>query len=674
MWNKEGRLRDNHFRAIAGYYDDERKRLDAGQPTAEPMRLQPPTVCWSCRNADTARDGYCLNCGAPVQTSEVQRLHYLVFLCHEIKKHEQAGRLGYQAMHDLLREGNERIAAMRRMLDGKRLPLVEAAEEPRAGAPERPAPPVLEHAAEPWREERRDRPRRPRPVPEAPPPRRSLLEILLDPRSIQWLLASGGVLLALGIIIWLWTQHIFEDPHTVAVLMGVANGAVLVGGWYLVSTTRFQMAGRALTLLACLIMPFNLALYYHLGLVTFDEGHHLWVGALVCCVLYAVSARLLKDVLFVYVLVGGLTLTGLLVLADKDIDRFFEILGPSTFLVAIGLVCIHAERAFAEGDGPFSRKRFGLAFFWAGHVVLAGGLLLLLGAQVVGTLLGSLPDRPPELSRWISDVVSDLHSRYLAILLTLVGTYAYFYSDFVVRRIGVYLYVAVFTLLWAEVQIIALFGPERPMEFVILTLSLTSLLANLGIAAGRERYATLARAGLPLGIILAAVPVVCGLFLHFCATHPQLGYKLDWTYVAAMAVTAVASRIAAFLYRQTHPAVSVVYFFATGAATMAAGGGLLLVLYGNIPWENQAQVLMAIPILYVIAARLYRGNTPEKPLVWVAHAATAVMLLSSLGTAFRGFSGFVEGDRLNLLLAGFFAEAALFYLLAGVFRNRAFNI
>src|SRR5260370_4741190 len=52
------------------------------------------------------------------------------------------------------------------------------------------------------------------------------------------------------------------------------------------------------------------------------------------------------------------------------------------------------------------------------------------------------------------------------------------------------------------------------------------------------------------------------------------------------------------------------------------------------------------------------------------------MLVSSLGTAFRGFTdpNPVEGHQLNLLLACFFAEAALFYLLAGVFRNRAFNI
>ncbi len=689
MWNKEGRLADERLGKIVAYYEDERKRLDSGHTPAEPMRLPPANVCWSCKRADTARAGYCVDCGAPVQTAEVQRLLYLVFLCHEVKKHEQAGRLGFETTHDLMREANERVGAMRRQLDGKRIPMAELATEP--AEPRRASTPLAEEVHDeprrrPERDEprtarREERPRRRRPIePPLPPPapRRSLIEIILDPHSIQWLLASGGVLLVVGLIIWLWTTDIFKDPLVLAILMGGATLSVLAGGWALVSATRFQMAGRALTLLACLLLPFNLWFWDYKGLVPLLEpGYHLWIGALICCVLYAISARLLKDVVFVYVLVGGVTLTGLLLLADKNIDRFFEITGPCTLLVAIGLVCIHAERAFADGDGPFSRKRFGLAFFWSGQIVLAAGLLLLLGAQVYGCMLLSMqPANSTGAVEWIPEVAYVVHVKYLAIILTLVGTYAYFYSDFVVRRIGVYLYLAVFTLLWAEVQVITLFNLERPVELVIITLSLTSLLANLAIAAGRQTNSTLARAGLPLGVFLAAVPVLFGLFLHFRATVPvgqALHYHLDWIYVAAMAVTALTCRIGAYLYRQTYPAVSMAYFFATAAATMAAAGGLLLKQNARISWENQAQLLMIIPIIYIIAARLYRGHTPETPLVWCAHAATAVMLVASMSSAFRG-TLLVEADPLNLQLAGFFAEAALFYLLAGVFRNRSFNI
>ena len=114
------------------------------------------------------------------------------------------------------------------------------------------------------------------------------------------------------------------------------------------------------------------------------EGH-LWVAALVCSLFYAASARVLRDRLFVYVLAGGVAMTGLLMLFHMG--KFWDIAAPSTLLVALGLIFLHSERAFAVGDGPFSRQRFGLAFFWSGQALLAAGLLLLLGAQIAGDWL-----------------------------------------------------------------------------------------------------------------------------------------------------------------------------------------------------------------------------------------------------------------------------------------------
>src|SRR5262249_35247867 len=124
--------------------------------------------------------------------------------------------------------------------------------------------------------------------------------------------------------------------------------------------------------------------------------------------------------------------------------------------------------------------------------------------------------------------------------------------------------------------------------------------------------------------------------------------------------------VGAFLYRHEHPSVSWVYFFGTAAATMVGAAGLLVVLWPERRlWEDQAPILMLIPILYVLAARFYRGHTPEKPLLWVRHAATVVMLVSSLGTAAQGFA-LVHEQPLNLTLALFFAEAAVFYVLTAV--------
>ena len=52
------------------------------------------------------------------------------------------------------------------------------------------------------------------------------MEILLDPRSIQWFLAFGGGLFVLGLVLFLYTKGIFENPGTVAVCLGGANLAV----------------------------------------------------------------------------------------------------------------------------------------------------------------------------------------------------------------------------------------------------------------------------------------------------------------------------------------------------------------------------------------------------------------------------------------------------------------
>ncbi len=456
--------------------------------------------------------------------------------------------------------------------------------------------------------------------------------------------------------------------------MGAGTGVLLVGGWFLMLGTRYQMAGRALTLLACLVMPLNLWVYDAQELIPLEQGGHLWIPALVCCVLYAISALLLKDVMFVPVLVLGVAGTGLLILADQRVRLFWEIASPSAWLVCLGIVCLHLERAFPDNDGPFGRKRFGLAFFWSGHVVLAAGLLLLLGAQICQGWLYEPVFKPFIVLAGATarPIVTEPWGQALALGLVLAGSYAYFYSDLVVRRVGVYLHLAVVTLLWAEILLINLLEWQIPtVEVVIFALAGTALLVNL-LTTTRDEHTSLFRAGPTLAFLLCVVPIVLGVYLHFRATSglARLTEGLSASYVAAMVATALSCRIGAYLTRRSRPVLSVLYFFGTMAATLLAAAGLLVVSWPGSPWEYQAPMLMLIPIAYIIAARLYRGHTPEKPLVWVGHAATGLMLLFSLGTAVWGFT-VVEQQPLNLLLALFFAEAAVFYFLAAVLHQQS---
>jgi hypothetical protein len=658
-WHKQGRIGAGNFRAISDFYAQQRevcsRKAREGQPVPENAALLARTHCWSCNAVSDPRPEFCAECGAPWDVPAVRSLRFWTFLGCEINRQSDAGRLALNVTHDLKAEVRERRSALLQKLEQQRVPAVTAAPQDATRVTRR-RPRSAEQEALPV---------------EPIEPRRSVWEILLDPRTIQWLLCFGGALFVIGLVIWLAAIGFF-NKWTVAVVLGVANAAVLFGGWAIITRTRYQTAGRALTLLACLVMPLNLWFYDAKEILQF--GEHLWVPALVCCVLYAASALVLRDHLFVPVLLGGIALTGLLILGDMH--KFWEIAPPSALLVILGLIALHLERAFPEGDGPFSRNRFGMAFYWSAQALLGGGLLLLLGGQIAGWLYE--PFVNPLHVASAPYIVSDPGAQLLAIVLVLAGTYAYVYSDLVVRRVGVYMYLAVFTLLWAEVLIVLQLHLNLAVEAVIAILAGTALLLNLlQVTAGRTSQ-TLARAMPPLGIALAVLPVALGVWLHVAATNKDFpwSYTITWSYVGAMLLTAVTCRVGAYVCRHTMPWVSTVYFFGTAAATLV-GAAALLHLLGVQSWDRQAAIIMVVPILYLIASRLYRGHTAEQPLVWAAHVATG-FLIAGVFSASLDITPQVWGpksaDELNLWRALFCAEAAVFYALATGLRKQGWTI
>ena len=213
--------------------------------------------------------------------------------------------------------------------------------------------------------------------------RKRLIEQVLSPQALQWMMTCGGGMLILGFVIWLWSVGIFENPLVVASLVGAATLGTLAAGIAMVRLSRYQLAGRGIALLGSIALPLNLWLYDAQGLVTLADGGHLWIPAALCCLIYAAVARVLKDSTFVYALVGGVVMTGMLILADETVGRFWTLVPPVTFLVVVGWVCAFAERLFSDDEGDFSRKNFGLAFHRAGVLVVVGGLTLLLGNHVI---------------------------------------------------------------------------------------------------------------------------------------------------------------------------------------------------------------------------------------------------------------------------------------------------
>jgi hypothetical protein len=652
-----------------------------GRPFPADTGLPSRTTCWRCGRPVAGFYSYCNTCGAPLGAG-ADALRYLAYVSNQITR-ASAVQLTLAQAHACAADVRGHVQATRAVLEQGRLSASQLASERlshlremKSGAVSAEPGPAAPDAVGAVQVPRHIA--TPPPLPTADPPaapRRSILEILLDPRSIQWLLASGGVLLVVGLVIWLASLGVFKNTLVVATCLGAGTLVVLGGGCAIVKLTRHQLAGRALALLACLVMPLNLWFYHAHGLVTL-EGH-LWLAALVCCVLYAMAAAILEDPVFVYVLMGGVAMTGCLILAD--LHKLMQVAAPSTLLVALGLISLHAERAFAEGEGPFSRKQFGMACFWSAQALLGAGLLLLLGAQLAGWIpmgMSWLDQRPT--------IVTDPTQRLLAIGLVLAGAYAYLYSDLVVRRVGVYVYISAFMLLWAELLVIDLTSLTHHPSGLIGILALTSLAVNLVqvIVLGRgasESSSKLARPLPTLGLLLSSVPVLLGIILHMRATRLDFyhvwPYSVTWAYVGAMALTAICCRVSAYLHERSMPRLAAAYLAATAAATLVGAAGLLS-MWGLKAWPVQSPLLMVIPILYLVASRLYDGRPSQRPLAEVAHGATVLLLLSVAFSALNLTQRVepVVGLQTNLLLSLFCAEAAIFYAAAAILYSGGTNV
>src|SRR3954471_6970651 len=498
-----------------------------------------------------------------------------------------------------------------------------------------------------------------------------MFEALLDPRSIQWMLMIGGGLCVLGLVIWLISLGVFKDPRVMAVALGIGTLAILGAGWYFTLRTRFRIAGQAITFLGCVVAPLNLWFYHAQKLVTVDG--HLWVGGVVCCLLYAATVVILRDPTFMYAFEAGVTLTTLLLLADMG--KITDTTWLSLFFMALGLISIHGERMFSPAeDSDFPRRRFGLPLFWSGHVQIAASLLVLLGSQLLAWLVE--PVRELSGFEWAGNLITNNY--LLAAGVWLAGMYAYLYSDIVVRRIGVYLALAGVCLVMAEITL--MLGFDVRAEWILAAMAITSVAINLAYRQWPGIYKNMDRFVPPLGLVLGFVPAFWGIALHIRATSSAAA-QLGWSYstgiefLVVMLIAAAANRVNAYLCRRSDPKSSAAYFFISAASLLVAAAGLLRVL-GVTQWSDQAPWMMLIPIGYLIGSRLWRGHSAERPLYWVAQAATVVILWHVFGATLQDLQSFapMAGLRSSLMLGLVFTEVAAFYFLAGVFRPRTANI
>ena len=243
----------------------------------------------------------------------------------------------------------------------------------------------------------------------------------------------------------------------------------------------------------------------------------------------------------------------------------------------------------------------------------------------------------------------------------------------------VYSYLAAFCVLMAFVTCVL---PHLNQEAIIALMAVVALVTHIGgrtLATGKDaaqRHFSSASA------ILSLVPVLMGILLHARATSRLVqdagfGYGTTGWFVGAMLVVAVANRISAYLCRHENPKLSASYFMFSAAGVIIAAAGLLR-QFELMAWSQQAPLLMMIPLAYLIASRLYRGEYAERPLQLVSQAATVVILFGVFWAALErdptALFVSVTGATTNLLLAVAFLEACAFYVLAAFWQQRAGNV
>ena len=496
---------------------------------------------------------------------------------------------------------------------------------------------------------------------------KSVFEKMLSPQSLGWMMALGGGMLVLGFAIWLWSIGVFENPITLAVTIGTINVSLLGLGIWLLKGTRYQIAGKGITLLCSLALPLNLWLYDSQGLITVANGK-LWIPAFLISIGYAAIARITKESSFVYTLVGGIATTGILFLAGTPGQLFWAALPIATLLATIGSISIFVDRLFVENDGAFARKNFGLAFFRAGHVVLILGLGLLFAEY------------------WTTLLLSANKANLWTLGLLGLSASTYYFSNTGDRKHWLFNVLSVICFAWAA------FVGFRWLEIEI-TIRMALLLFNLlWIAANVARHFLRFNSEVAKAIHFAFGFAFSAVTTTFCfgtlALSPQILFA-DWMCAAQLAAAAmVLLTIPGIWSRKLGPAVSVIVILGVGGMTLSLFSAAIGIGAGlNLSLIAAAATALAIGLVSTVQTGFNKplGNLATgvgsmalliQGYLWIAQACFDFESLTSIVTilliaAACGTVNFSTGSRTSLsigsvaILLNVFQFAVLFDLLNG---------
>jgi hypothetical protein len=506
--------------------------------------------CPVCRAEVSPTLKFCGSCGSRLAETLAQEISSLNYLLSELARWEADGILRPEQASEL-RESYER----RR--EELRAQLAINGNQPKPSAPSREIKvPAQQH-----------QPQKPIPPavtsPKSPKPRRTLLETLADPHTIRLLLYTGAAMLVVGVVIWLRDILYLklQEPIVQAALLATGTIIVTISGWLTILRSRLLLTGRALTLMGSMLVPVNFWFLVRSGLI--ENNGRAWIVCAFCTLLYAHTAAILREKLYVY-----LTSVAAIATAWTLIYRIeHEAFGLYALaLMTISIIFLHLSHLLPLMRDDQQQTREGVrrpeasshsaihnpqSFIARMSYELWGPPLV--HVALVGVALAALFYMPlrfgssPSFADGILRLRASEYDPSIAMLLFMMGAYAawfagrYIYTD---RRSTLYTASAL-ALFWTE--FLWTDGLNFSALTRILLLAATAFIVSLSTRLMKDDQATLSlhRASLIVSVALSSIsyPVLSDT-ASYTMTHSAILALLAATFVVS-STSRFSERVAA---------------------------------------------------------------------------------------------------------------------------------
>ncbi|HEX8846203.1 MAG TPA: hypothetical protein VF791_16260 [Pyrinomonadaceae bacterium] len=660
---------------------------------------EPPesAQCPICRAEVSPAIRHCGACGSKITATPAEEIRSLNYLLSELERWEAEGFVGREQANALREDYERRREDLRaRLAVGGRRPgpaapsqqiNVQPAEHqarhepPGTNYPGEQLPQPSTHSFPPAV--------RPPGGARMPPkteraPRRTLLETLADPHTIRVLLYTGAAMLVVGVVIWLRDILYLklQEPVVQAGLLAAGTVGATVAGWLTILRTRLRLTGRALTLTGSLLVPVNFWFLVRSGLV--ENNGRAWLVCAFCALLYAHTAALLREKLYVYLasIAAIGTAWTLVYRVEHEAFGLYALL-----LSAASIVFLHLSRLFpVENDekrkptddkkqsignpqSEFRNPQSALSYqLWGPplvHVALVGAAL---------AVLFYMPLRFGTTTSFADGILRLRSSEYdpgIGILLFAMGAYAawftgrYIYTD---RRVLLYA-IAALALFWTE--FLATDGFDLSSSWRALILAFTAFTASLLARVLRDHAPRVAlhRASLIVSVALASIIyAVISNAPAYTLTHGAILFFLAATFAVSSAPRLCEKVMAATL--------------AHLSALFASAAFLVVVLSLDLQSETLFYAACALwPFILYAVARLTRGLRRETqltiPFLRIADIGCVLLLLRAAAVAFvlnqAVGEGIRTGDNLRGGMFSLLSASILYSLLRVRFERSVFG-